>query len=251
MNYIFSSMGNDSMALIQWMHDDGQDAVVVYNNTGWASDVWPQRVAQGRALVESFGFGWMETEAMGFWELAQKKKAFPRNGMQFCTEHLKRLPSLALLDQLDPDGDDVCVVGIRREESRSRSTFPEYTEESSAHGNRSLWAPLVRYTTADRDKLLAKTGMPILPHRSQECFPCINANRADLQRLTEARIVLIEGMERKMGVGVRSGKQKWFFRPYRHQGAEGIRAVKAWADKKPAKGADPQLSFDCDSGFCV
>lgn len=54
------SYGNDSIALLQWLHE-GRTAVTgrilcVYAATGWASKEWPTRVERGEALARSYGF---------------------------------------------------------------------------------------------------------------------------------------------------------------------------------------------------
>jgi len=167
-------------------------------------------------------------------------------GAAFCTGELKVKPALALLDVLDPDGEAVCYVGIRREESRNRANFPQWTEESEKHGGRSLEAPLVTYTTSMRDELIKAAGFDVLPHRSKECSPCVHANKRDLLALDEADIAKVERIEAELGINSK-GNHRTLFRPKRHKGAVGIRAVMAWA-----KGNQEELELTggCDSGYC-
>jgi hypothetical protein len=64
-------------------------------------------------------------------------------------------------------------------------------------------------------------------------------------------LIDIETLEDEMGVGVRSGKPKYFFRAKKHGGAEGIRQVKARADHGGGEySPDQEDLFGCDSGFC-
>lgn len=253
MTYVLmASFGNDSMALIQWARESQlQDVTVLYNNTGWAAPWWiRERVEPGREWVEQLGFRFASTSSEGFMNLVRRKKAFPRQGMQFCTEHLKRVPSLEWMDKNCPKGTTV-MVGVRRCESERRKDFPEYMEASLEHGGRPLWAPLASYSDEDRNALLERAGWPVLPHRSMECYPCVNANRKDLQILDEDRIQLIEVFEEEMGVGERSGKHKYMFRPYRHRGARGIRNVIRWAnDGRYVEGQEDMFGSGCDGGFC-
>ena len=252
---LFCSYGNDSIALIQWMAEKGyrDRCAVAYSETGWASDEWGERVVKGECLARGYGF---ETHRLkpspplenGFVSLVRLKKAFPRNGMQFCTGLLKIAPAAEWLEKVDPERDVTCCVGVRREESRSRAKWPEFTPESSAHGGRELWAPLVRVGTADRDSLIRRAGFEPLPHRSKECYPCINANRGDLRLLSEERIRRIEILEGEMG-HTSKGKPRTMFRPYRHQGAVGIREVIRWAWSERGK-YDPEDGGGCDSGMC-
>ena len=175
MNHIiFTSYGNDSLALIQWAADSRLDDVVVaYSDTGWAADWWNERVADAEAWVQSLGFSTVRLKSEGMAELVRRKKAFPRGGggkYQFCTEALKKAPAVEWMNEVDPDKAATCMVGIRREESANRATFPEWTIESEGHGGRELWAPLVRHTEAMRNELLSRTPFKPLPHRSKECY---------------------------------------------------------------------------------
>ncbi len=110
----------------------------------------------------------------------------------------------------------------------------------------------MRNTEAMREDLLADAGFEPLPHRSQECYPCVNSNRGDLRLVSEDRIRVIEIAEAEMGVGKKSGKPKTFFRPYRHQGAVGIRNVIQWANDGHYNAGQSALDFGsgCDGGFC-
>lgn len=259
MDVIMASFGNDSLALIQWVreqrdeskHDWFQDVTVLYNNTGWAAPWWKERVEECSNWVQQLGFKFAETESEGFMNLVRRKQAFPMNGAQFCTEHLKRIPSMEWLDKNAPKKSRV-LVGVRRCESEKRKDFPEYVAGSLDHGGRDVWAPLVDYTDEDRDRLLADAGFEPLPHRSMECYPCVNANRNDLRMLDEDRIRLIEVFEEEMGVGKRSGNPKYMFRAANFQGnPKGIRNVIKWAnDGKYIEGQEDFWGSGCDGGFC-
>lgn len=254
MYVLMASFGNDSIALIQWARENRlENLTVLYNDTGWAAPWWRERVEDGENWVRQIGFNFAKTESEGFMDLVRRKKAFPRQGMQFCTEHLKRLPSLEWMDQNCPRGTTTVMVGVRRCESERRKDFPEYMAASLEHGGRPLWAPLATYSDEQRNELLERAGWVPLPHRSMECYPCVNANRLDLQELgrDEDRIQLIEVFEEEMGVGERSGKPKYFFRAARHQGAKGIRNVIRWAnDGRYIEGQEDMFGSGCDGGFC-
>ncbi len=78
---IFSSYGNDSVALIQWAHEQGlRDVVVVYSDTQWAADWWAARVEKLEWWVRSLGFWTDRTTSVGIVELA-KQKTDPTNMM--------------------------------------------------------------------------------------------------------------------------------------------------------------------------
>jgi 3'-phosphoadenosine 5'-phosphosulfate sulfotransferase (PAPS reductase)/FAD synthetase len=150
------------------------------------------------------------------------------------------------LDDLDPDKEAPCLVGIRREESANRAQFPEHTEESPKHGGRQLWAPLVRHTAKDRDELISKTPFEPLPFRSKECYPCVNANKGELRHLDPATIARVQMLEIEMGVNSK-GNDRVLFSPARHGGAIGIVAVVEDAKKNSD---DLFQTVACDSGWC-
>lgn len=246
---IFASYGNDSVALIQWAHENGlQDVCVLYSDTGWASNEWDRRVAGAEEWVHGLGFKTDRTKSLGLEELVKQKKGWPRQGMQFCTLHLKIIPAMEWLDQKDPNKEAICLVGVRREESANRKNFPKEQNSSPNHGGRRLLAPLVELSAMQRDALLARAGFDPLPHRSMECFPCINSNRADLRLLArdQQRIEKIEKIEEEMGL-TSNGKKRTMFRPYRHMGAVGIREVVRWAESN--RGEFEKLD-DCETGYC-
>lgn len=249
---IFASYGNDSVALVQWCFERGVgDATVVYSDTGWASDDWDQRVRKMEGWVKGLGFDYDRTSSIGLEQLVKNKKGWPRQGMQFCTIELKIKPALAWLDKNDPEKKAVCLVGVRREESLSRRAFPEKLDVSPNHGGRALWAPLVDMTNNERNALLSRAGVEPLPHRSMECFPCVNSNRADLRQLSldSSRVAEIERIETELGF-TSNGKARTMFRPASKMGATGIREVIRWAESDHGKYKSEDEINECESGYC-
>lgn len=251
MNYvIFASYGNDSIALIQWAHEQGlKNVTVAYSDTGWAADWWASRVEVAEAWAQSLGFATARIQSEGMEALVERKKAWPRGGggkFQFCTDALKKEPARKWLDANDPRLESVCLTGIRREESANRSGAPEYVEESESHGGRSLWQPLVMHTESMRDALVIKSPLPVLPFRSKECYPCVNARKPELKLLDREARDRIYRIELKAGINSK-GNHRVMFSPARHNGAIGIDAV--IDDAK--RGTDELfLTAGCDSGWC-
>ena len=249
---IFASYGNDSVALIQWcIRRKLPQVAVLYNDTGWARGDWNERVTGLESWVRTAGFTPYRTSSIGLEQLVHNKKGWPRQGLQFCTAELKIKPTLAWLDEHDPDRQAWCLIGVRRAESANRANFPQYVEKSPNHGGRDVLAPIVKYSDEARDRLLAEAGVEPLPHRSMECFPCINSNRRDLQELAvdEKRISQIEQIEKDMGI-TSKGKPRTMFRPYRYMGATGIREIVRWATSKHGKfSVDDGGGDDCTSGY--
>lgn len=123
------------------------------------------------------------------------------------------------------------------------------TLASERHGGRELWQPLVRHDDAMRDALLHRAGFDVLPHRSLECYPCINANIDDIRLLSEDRIKLIDITEKNLGF-TRKGKPRVMFRTARRKGAVGIRAVVQWAAAPRPRDQMEMFPTQCDSGYC-
>lgn len=250
MNVIFASYGNDSCALIQWAKEKQlKDVVVLYSDTGWSNNSWPKRVELMETWVSSLGFTPVRTSSIGLEQLVKERKGWPRQGMQFCTEELKIKPALRWLDENDPMKKATCLVGVRRSESANRKAYPEVQEKSIAHGERRVYAPLVNHTDEQRDTLLSRANIEPLPHRSMECFPCINSNRNDLRQLAqdEKRIAEIEQIEKEMGF-TSKGKPRTMFRPYRYMGATGIREIIKWAEAERGQYVNDNLESLDDGG---
>jgi 3'-phosphoadenosine 5'-phosphosulfate sulfotransferase (PAPS reductase)/FAD synthetase len=221
MNIISSSYGNDSIALIQHAKNLGlEDVYVVFCDTGWAAPTWLELVTEAEEWVVELGYKPIRVQSIGMEELVRIKQGFPANQYQFCTAHLKGIPFLSWCEEFDPDLEATVLVGKRRAESKARADTPEYIENSEFHGDRLLWHPLYKHSDEERNALLDQAGFDVLPHRSQECSPCVNANRQDFLLLTTEQIERVNNLEVEMG--------RSMFRPKRF-GALGIHGVIAWA----------------------
>lgn len=252
-HFAFASYGNDSIAMIQWLFEVRiPNVTVVYSDTGWAADWWPQRVAEGEALAWSCGFQAVRIGSIGMEALVRSRKGWPFQRDQFCTTFLKIIPAQEWMDDVDPYGEATCICGVRAEESRERATsWREWTPWSERHHGRALWAPLLHHDEAMRNALILRAGFSVLPHRSAECWPCVNSNRADFLALSkdQNRVDRVAEIERSMGY-TRNGKPRTMFRPHRHHGASGIHAVIDWA-RSGRKFVAGQMSLPiCESGFC-
>ncbi len=252
MNIIFTSCGNDSVALAQWAFDEGlEDIVFAYSDTQWGHKDWPARVDKFKRWAEDNGAKFETIKSEGFEALCSRKKAFPTNGMAFCSYELKIKPASEWLEAIDPDKEATCLTGVRREESAKRSQWPEWIEESDNHGGRSLHSPLVRHDEAARDELIKRGPFDVLPHRSMECFPCVNASKADIRLLDITSIERVAKLEAhidslKKGVG-----ERFMFRSKKCRGAKGIKQVVDWANtKRGGYDSDNKPMFGCESGFC-
>lgn len=248
---VSSSYGNDSVALIQFIKDlqdagltSFSEVIVTYCDTGWAAPSWEERLNAAEQWVTSLGFTPLRIKSIGMEELVRIKKGFPANQFQFCTAHLKGIPFLTWIDEYDKDANAVVCVGKRRAESLARANTAEFVEKSEHHGGRLLWHPLYLFSNKQRDNLVAKTPMPVLPHRSQECSPCVNANREDFKLLTPSQIEKVCALEVEIG--------KPMFRAKKF-GALGIHGVMMWAyHGKRRENLEPDeiaAGSGCDGNF--
>lgn len=245
LHVISASYGNDSMAVIQQAHERGlQNVTVAYCDTGWAAPGWEKRVAEGESLAARHGFAFVQISSMGMNALVKMKGGFPAHGMQFCTMWLKGIPFLEWIDGIDPDARAIVLIGKRRDESPDRADTPEWVDSSAYHGGRKVWHPLAYVTEVERNELLARAGVKVLEHRSDECSPCVNANRFDLRRLGKFQRDRLSALETEVGQPM--------FRAEKHAGAQGIEQVVKWANYSPGKykkGQDDLFVEDCGSPF--
>ena len=223
MYLISTSMGNDSIALIQWAHDSKlEGCYVIYAETGWGHPAWPERVKRGMLLAEKYGFvTWTVESRWDFAGWVESKKMFPTNKYQWCTSYLKLMPFAEFLEFIDPYCEATVVVGKRRSESVKRRHTQEFEYSSKFYTGRTIWNPLYKHTDEQRNDILNKAGFKPLPHRSMECCPCVNAGRDDLRETPQACIERVRELEKTTG--------KTMYSRSRYQGAEGIDEVMEWA----------------------
>lgn len=238
---ISASYGNDSIAMIQWAIENHISvAAVAYCDTGWAAPHWQQRVEKGEAFARKHGIETVRCPSIGMEELVRIKKGFPSNQHQFCTAHLKGLPFLNWIENFDPHCKAVVMIGKRRAESENRKNTPEFIDASEYHGGRRIWHPLYLHSDAERNALLDRAGFPTLPHRSRECSPCVNSNRADFLALTPGEVERVNDLEVAIG--------KPMFRAKRF-GALGIHGVIRWAADGRKRGSIEDEENECASLF--
>lgn len=260
----FNSGGNDSIATLQLMVSAGLPetarVVSLYTNTGWAADYWRDRMSLVDDWCRARGIQHVELGTKGFERLVLDGDAgtihFPNGMRKTCTERLKIIPAQKWMDKEDPHKLAICVLGVRRSESKRRMNTPIFEASSPNHGGRSLWKPLAEYNDGQRDSMLKAAGFDPLPHRSDECEVCIHANRADLRRISERGIERVRALEAATG--------KVMFRPKAYAGAVGIDEVMRWAHSergefRPAVPVPPNaIVFDdgeeklggCEDDFC-
>ncbi len=193
------SGGKDSAAMSLYLTELGIEHERVFMDTGWESDITyeylrgPLTTAIG-PILEIRG-------DLNFVDLVMKKGLFPSRVMRFCTEELKVFPILAYLQAREDASDLVNAVGIRRAESKARSTMSEY--EWSDGFDCEIWRPLVTWNEEDVSDIHARHGLaknPLYELGASRvgCWPCIHARKSEIAlvaRLDPGRIDKIRTME--------------------------------------------------------
>jgi 3'-phosphoadenosine 5'-phosphosulfate sulfotransferase (PAPS reductase)/FAD synthetase len=253
----FTSGGNDSVAMLQLLIEEKlpqtDRVIALYTNTGWAAPYWAERIERISSWLSGQGIIHVELQTKGFENLVRTEGnrkgeppgRFPTGKEKFCTRQLKILPAQQWLNSLDPEGQFICCVGVRRAESERRAHAPAFIPRSENHGGRSCWHPLVEATDETRNVFVSRTPIDLLDHRSDECEPCIFATRADLRRVGDPKVATIKAIEEDTG--------KTMFRPAAYAGARGMGEIMkwAWSDRgkyKPDEGEE--VLQDCESDWC-
>jgi hypothetical protein len=231
------SYGNDSIAMLQLMREHGlKDVTVAYSDTGWSVPEWEDRVAKAEAWVRSLGWDHVRIPSRGFEAetMAQTEAGmFPTRQRKWCTKYLKIKPFLRWVADFDPEKRALVCVGVRRAESDARKYAPAFLPEQD--NGRHVWHPIVEFDDAARDAMILKTPLPVLDHRSWECF-CINWGRKEIRQATEEHIARVETLEAKVG--------RPMFNPAGKMGATGIREVRRWAEAERGKYRPPDHKPD-------
>lgn len=199
-----SQYGDESIALVQFLYEN-QDfcnlfnkIIIVYINTGWCSQTWPQRIEAGEAHAHRCGFESIRLTAPASFEtLVLERKNFPSSKFQWCAGFLKGFPLLSWLDTLDPEAQ--WCIAIAKRQDLYRQSLPEYIESCEYHGERKVWHPILNLSSEERDQLLSRAGFSTLNHRSLECEPCVNSHAEDLKNMLPADTLKLRKLERRIG----------------------------------------------------
>lgn len=235
-----SNFSNNSMALIQWAHEQGlEDVTVVYVDTGWAAAGWLDYVSLCENFAQGLGFKIEHINPVTpFEDVMEMKGGFPSRQRQWCALHLKGIPFLKWVEEVDPDSTATILLPKSMVETNF-SDIPEYIESCEYNGERRVWQPLFNLDQSQRDALLARAGIAPLPHPGQECSPCINSTVMTLRQLSARDIGKTAELEEEL--------EATLFPPQDCGGANGIRAVVEWA--KSAKPDQLDYQYGCSASF--
>ena len=240
MHIIRSNYGNNSLALIQWACEQAlENVTVIYVDTGWAAQGWLEHVAVCESWVEKKGFNVVHlTPSTPFEDVMEMKGGFPSRERQWCSLHLKGIPFLKWVEEVDPQ-DAAIILTPKTTVDTNFDDVPEYIECCEYHGERRVWQPLYGHSRTQRDALLTRAQVTPLPHRSLECSPCINSTVAELRSLSESDIEKTEELEEELA--------STLFRPQDCGNARGIRQVVEWA--KQSENGALNFKYGCSASF--
>ncbi len=235
-----SNYSNNSMALICWAHENALDDVtVVYVDTGWAAAGWLDYVKRCEERVKTLGFSVVHLKSItSFEDVMEIKGGFPSRQHQWCALHLKGIPFLKWIEECDPDGAATVLLPKCRVDTNFNDV-PEFIESCEYNGERRVWQPLHAHNQQQRNELLARAKIPLLPHPSLECAPCINSSVLSLRTLTEADIEKTEELEEELNTTL--------FPSQDCDTATGIRAVVDWS--KNAASDRLNYQYGCSAFF--
>jgi len=239
MYLIRSNYSNNSLALVQWAHEQGlKNVTVCYVDTGWAAEGWLDYVAKCEAYVAQLGFRVKHLKSrMPFAELMNVKNGFPSARFQWCSLHLKGISLLQWLEEVDPEEQTQVLLAKRRVEHGKG--IPEFIDCCEFHGDRKVWHPLVDCSDREREALILRTGFPLLSTLSKECAPCINSRVTDLRQLSALDIEKTEELEEDLETPM--------FNPEQCGNIENIVDVVAWAKQADDEVLNP--AFGCSFSF--
>ena len=235
-----SNYSNNSMALIQWAHEQHlEDVSVVYVDTGWAAEGWLEHVSHSEEFVRALGFNVVHLKPVTpFDEVMEIKGGFPSRQHQWCALHLKGIPFLKWIEDIDPEG-SATVLLPKCKVDTNFSDIPEFIKSCEYNGERRVWQPLHNCNRQHRDELLTRAQIQPLQHPSLECAPCINSSVPALRKLASSDIEKTAELEEEL--------QTTLFPPQDCDGAIGIRAVVNWS-KTPATDR-LNYQFGCSAYF--
>ena len=124
------------------------------------------------------------------------QRNFPTRLRRWCTRLLKIAPIKRYFDSLEYDY--INVVGIRKEESFSRSKMDEW--EWSEAFDCWVWRPLIDWTEQDVIDIhkrfnLRPNSLYLNGSTRVGCWPCINSKKSEIRNIDEERISIIRDLE--------------------------------------------------------
>jgi len=187
-NIISFSGGKDSTALLLWAKENLDNYDVVWMDTGWEHDITYAYVDYiDRELIGGNLIRLKSDKYNGFEDMAIKRGRVPSTKARFCTQELKLFPVMKFYDTLRNEYEIHSYVGIRADESFSRSKMKEVNFDLDYFG---VWIhrPLLKWTAEDVFAIMKKHDVEPNPlyrmgMKRVGCMPCIMSNHKDIKQI--------------------------------------------------------------------
>ena len=206
------SGGKDSAALSLWLTEMEIEHTRCFQDTGWESQILYDYL-RGPLTAKIGPITEIHSKKYpgGMADLVRGRGMFPSRLRRMCTQELKVFPARDYIAaQQDLHGEVINAVGIRGEESESRSKMLEW--EWNDTFDCEVWRPLINWTEADVIAIHQRHGLAPCPlylgvkgadggiHHVERvgCFPCIFARKAEIRMVSQidpARVELIRQLE--------------------------------------------------------
>jgi DNA sulfur modification protein DndC len=203
------SGGKDSSAMLAYLCETYPDVPkrVIFANTGWEH---PDAEAWSRSIVALFGLELhvVKNKNKTFLTMAANRGKFPGMQTRQCTSDLKRDPIQTWTRRNAQDSLIVNCMGIRAEESASRSKMrPLKRNKRMTKGGRTVWdwLPIHNWTEKQVLDYLEARNIPLHPCyqylRRFSCRICIFMTQHDLRQVKKhdpQAVDIIADLERKI-----------------------------------------------------
>lgn len=201
-NHVGLSSGKDSTVLWGWaINESGYDPDSIL---GSFSDTENEYAHVYKQIEDLNDYGIKRgvrpvrvLRSEGFLNLAIRKKRFPSARARFCTQVLKIIPMLYLLQELWLEGCEVVLhSGVRGAESHERSLMQEWGFSNHCRQRR----PLLKWTINDVWAAHKRYGLPINPlyftgRKRVGCKLCCMSGKADVRVVAKTTPEVIDEYE--------------------------------------------------------
>ena len=200
------SGGKDSAAMSLYLTELGIEHDRVFMDTGWEHPLTYEYLrgpltSKLGPITEIASKKYPE----GFPQMVRDRGMFPSRTRRFCTQELKVVPMQGYINALVDAGADILnVVGIRADESESRSKLPEW--EWTEGFDCEVWRPLISWSEQDVIDIHHRHGLrpnPLYLRGAARvgCYPCIFARKDEIRSIADNdpwKIVQIASLEREV-----------------------------------------------------
>jgi 3'-phosphoadenosine 5'-phosphosulfate sulfotransferase (PAPS reductase)/FAD synthetase len=179
------SGGKDSTCMALLLKEAELDYESIFMDTGWEHEATLEYIE--KYLTKYVGpIVHLGNPKGGMRDLIVDKGQFPRKTARWCTGELKLTPAKKYLKSLPYE--PVNAVGIRAEESASRSKYPEW--EYSSEFKCDVWRPILNWTEDDVIFMLQRHGIRpnplyLLGSKRVGCWPCVFSSKKSLRVLAK------------------------------------------------------------------